>query len=128
MAESVQIIMRSLETMDIWKLIIIGVLGLWALKILIKMVGTIIVAIFFPWEWKKKLKDFHWNGVERAAIPLSARLLGLGIVFLAVGAGIVVTLVIPITTGWGIFGALLVSCGLGLVLFYFITSKAEQQH
>lgn len=131
MAESVAVIMSSLERMDAWKILAIGVVGYLLLKTLAHIVVGIIAFPFIPWGWKTRLRKVRelkrgvaWED-DGKGIPVSARVLGLGILFLSLGAGVMLTLIIPITSGWAIFGTLLLTFGVGLIIYYVVASRAE---
>jgi len=123
--------MEALAAMSTWKLIALGLFGTIALLFIgIIVLGT--VAILGP-----GMRAVHGamgaiqnlgEKRQRPKMPISVRVLGVGIVFLAVGLGIVIALVaLPAVGGWGMFGVLMLSIGAGLVIFYLIAAKTEKQ-
>ena len=50
MQDSLQIIMKSLEVMDTWKILVIGVLFLWAVKIALGVFATGFTYFALPWR------------------------------------------------------------------------------
>lgn len=50
MQDSLQIIMTSLEAMDTWKVLVIGFLFLWAVKIVLGVLSTGFACFATPWR------------------------------------------------------------------------------
>jgi len=69
------------------------------------------------------------HGVKpRRPMSASARVLGVGIVLLAVGVGILLgALAASVLGAWGMFGIVIISAGIGLVLFYLVVARAEKR-
>jgi len=59
-------------------------------------------------------------------VPMSLKILGIGVMFLTVGLGVVIAAVIPNLTGWAVFGIVLLAAGIGLLLFYLVVAKFEK--
>ena len=113
--------------MSIGRLIVLGIFGLLALTLIaLIIVGT--AAVLGPGI--SAVRDYApgRNRSDRKRMPVSTRVLGFGIVFLAIGLGVLAGVYgVADVTLWGIVGMVLLFGGIGLILFYFIASKAEKQ-
>ncbi len=119
--------MESLATMSIWKLIVLGAFGIAVLLFIILLtLGT--AAILGPGMHAVRGAMSVLPRHERPRMPVSVRVLGAGVVFLAVGLGMVLTLALfPNIGGWAMFGVLMLCLGIGLVAFYLVASRAERE-
>lgn len=119
--------MEALASMSIWKLLVLGVFGFLGL-ILVMVLVLGVAAILGPGIHAVHGAMSVLPKTPRPAMPVSVRVLGAGIVFLSLGLGVVVALaLLPSLGGWGMFGAIMLSVGVGLVLFYTIASRAKKE-
>ena len=126
----------ALAVMSTGKLIALGVLGFIAL-IIVSAVIVALAALLGPgiFAGPGRVRTGRWSGggpteavARRPPTLVSIRVLGFGIVFLAVGLGIVLSLLVVSAAGfWGMVGAVVLCAGLGLIVFYVIASKAEKE-
>ena len=125
----------ALAVMSTGKLIALGVLGFIVL-IVVSAAIVALAAILGPgiFAGPGRVGTGRWSGgapretpQQRPPMPISVRVLGFGIVFVAVGLGIVLSLLIAPAAGfWGAAGAVVLCAGLGLIVFYVMAEKAEK--
>ena len=131
MQDSLQIIMKSLEVMDTWKILVIGVLFLWAVKTALGIFATGFTCFALP--WRKFIKggssgitvDLPGNPADR--MPVSVRILGGAITLLFVGVAIVLCAALPLASPWIAVGTMLAALGAGLLVFYGLVSREEKR-
>ncbi len=117
---------ESLAMIGTGKLILTGIFGIFALVLIVALVvGT--AAVLGPGMLHVTRKKTGEPGQK--TMPVSVRVLGFGIVFLAIGLGIVLSIyLLPMVTTWGTVGMVLLSGGIGLIIFYLIASRVEKRH
>ncbi len=132
MQESLQIIMTSLERMDTWKILVIGVLFLWAVKIVFGIFTTGLAFVATPWRRIFRQRggaqvtvDLPGNRVD--LMPLSIRLLGTGTTLLLVGLAVLLCAVVPMASPWVAAGIVLAALGAGLLVFYGLVYREEKR-
>jgi membrane protein implicated in regulation of membrane protease activity len=130
MQESIQIIMKSLEAMDTWKVLVIGFLFLWAVKIVLGIFATGFA--YFATPWHKMIKHGPQGNTidvsaDNARMPVSIRILGSAMTFLFVGLAVVLCAVLPLVSPWVAVGIVLAALGAGLLVFYGLVSKEEKR-
>ncbi len=131
MQDSLQIIMTSLEAMDTWKILVIGVLFLWAVKIVLGIFATGFT--YFALPWRRFIKggssgltvDLPGNPAER--MPVSVRILGGAITLLFVGVAILLCAALPMASPWVAVGIILAALGAGLLVFYGLVQREEKR-
>lgn len=132
MQESIQIIMKSLEAMDTWKVLVIGFLFLWAVKIMLGIFATGFA--YFATPWHKMIKHGAQGmgmsvdvPADNARMPVSIRILGSAMTFLFVGLAVVLCAVLPLISPWVAVGIVLAALGAGLLVFYGLVWKEEKR-
>jgi len=109
---------------SIWKLLVVGVFGLIAL-VLAAVFVLGIAAILGPGMRAVSGALSRPTDKPRRMRP-STRILGFGVVSLVTGLGIVLAFALYPAIGWEMVGVVLLSFGLGLVVFYAIASRTEK--
>lgn len=119
--------MEALAAMSVWKLIALGIFGIFALILLMVLILGAAAILGPGMRAVHGIASFLPKHEHRRTTP-PTHVLGAGIVFLAVGLGIVLALaLLPTIGGWGMFGVLMLSIGVGLIGFYAVASKAERE-
>jgi hypothetical protein len=119
----------ALATISVWKLIILGIFGIIALGILMAMVVATSLFLSPSARAFSPFSHAHAPGEPLLKTRLSTptRILGWGITLLFLGLGIVAGIYgVAEVSLWGLIGMILLSCGLGLIVFYLIAARKER--
>lgn len=121
-------ILESILAMGIGKLIVLGILStVVGIPVLALLAGTAICVVCGPLF----LLNPPWKEGGVLASPRRSsqtRILSFGIVLLAIGIGIIVSVYgVSQPSVWGIAGITISFGGLGLIVSYFVTSAIEKR-
>lgn len=119
----------AIATISIWKLLVLGIFGSIALGILTAMV--VATALFLSPSAKAFSPFPHAHApvepLPRTRLSAPTRLLGWGIMLLFMGLGMVAGIYgVAEVSLWGLIGMILLSCGLGCIVFYLIAARKER--
>ncbi|OQB41442.1 MAG: hypothetical protein BWY06_00855 [Candidatus Latescibacteria bacterium ADurb.Bin168] len=120
---------EALAAMSTGKVVILGITAVLVAGILFVLVVAT-AAILGPGRRAvegamRAVPNFSGEETPRG-VPMSLKILGIGVMFLTVGLGVVIAAVIPNLTGWAVFGIVLLAAGIGLLLFYLVVAKFEK--
>jgi len=121
---------QAITSMSTERLIVMGVFVVIALSIAVGGIRGLAALLWGPFTFGRfhGIEKVREAELRRVLLPASVRLLGFGIVLVAIGAGILLEIyVLPYVGGWAMAAVLLIAAGIGFILFFLVATILERR-